>query len=73
MVFPSHLHFHFVQKQVIEGCGWYGVTWTFGNSELVLIMAYFKCGEGLQGPINAQLWAGLMAFVKSLQKPALVF
>ena len=73
MVYPPNQHFHFVQKQVIDGCGWYGVSWTFGNSELILVMSYFKCGEGMQGPCNSRLWAGLLAFVTSLQRPVIVF
>lgn len=73
LVFPWHLHFHFIEKQIVDGCGWYAVTWTFANSELVLIMTYFKCGEGLQGPTNARLWGGLTAFVKQVKKPLMIF
>ena len=73
MVFPWHMHFHFLQKQTIEGCGWYAVLWTFANSELVMIMTYFKCGEGLQGPTNATLWGSLLAFVKQVQKLVVIF
>ena len=72
IIFPHNLHFHFVQKQIIEGCGWYGVVWSFENCEIILVFAYFKCGEGVQGPTNSQLWAGLMSFVTSVHKPVIV-
>ena len=39
---------------------------------MLLIAAYFKCGEGIQGPTNAELWAGLTAFVTSVQKPVVI-
>ena len=38
----------------------------------MLIIAYFKCGEGIQGPTNATLWADLLAFVTSLQKQVII-
>ena len=72
MIILNHLHFHFVQKQIIDGCGWYGVVWSFDNCEIILVFAYFKCGEGLQGPTNSQLWAGLLSFVTSVHKPVIV-
>ena len=72
VLFPQHLHFHYVHKQIVEGCGWFAVSWNFAGWEIVLIMAYFKCGEGIQGPINSSLWAGLIAFVTSLQKQVII-
>ena len=72
MPFSQHLHFHYVQEQIVEGCGWFAVSWNFEGCELVLIMAYFKCGEGIQGNTNASLWAGLLAFVTSLQKQVII-
>ena len=72
IIFPHNLHFHFVQKQIIEGCGWYAVVWSFENCEIILVFSYFKCGEGVQGPTNSQLWAGLISFVTSVRKPVIV-
>ena len=72
MLFPQDQHVHFVQKQIIDGCGWYGVIWSFAGAEILMISAYFKCGEGIQGPTNAELWAGLIAFVTSIQKPVVI-
>lgn len=72
MLFPQDQHVHFIQKQIIDGCGWFGVIWSFEGIELVLIAAYFKCGEGIQGPTNAELWAGLIAYVTSVQKPVII-
>ena len=69
--FPNNLHFHFIQKQFIDGCGWFAVHWTFENFGLI-IMVYFKCGEGLQGATNARLWSGLLTFVTNLATPAIV-
>lgn len=31
-----------------------------------------ECGEGIQGPTNASLWAGLLAFVSAVQKPVII-
>ena len=73
LVFPANLHFHYVQKQIIDGCGWFAVHWTFENFDLILVMVYFKCGEGLQGATNSLLWSGLLTFVTSLAKPVIVF
>lgn len=72
LLFPAHTHFHFAQKQIVEGCGWYGVTWTFDNFDVVMIMAYFKCGEGIQSQTNALLWSGLLTFVTGLQKQVII-
>lgn len=72
LLFPTHLHIHFVQKQLIDGCGWYAVHWSFDNFALVIVMAYFKCEEGIQGPTNTLLWSGLMTFVTGLAKPVTV-
>ena len=72
LVYPAHLHFHFVQKQIIDGCGWYAVHWTFDNFELIIVMVYFKCGEGLQGATNSLLWSGLMTFATAISKPLIV-
>lgn len=47
LVYPAHMHFHFVQKQHIDGCGWYAVQWTFKNFELLIVMVYFKFGDGI--------------------------
>lgn len=46
--------------------------WSFDNAEIVCIVAYFKCGEGLQGSTNAQLWVGLVACVRNSQKQVIV-
>ena len=35
-MYPTHLHIHFVQKQLIDGCGWYAVHWTFEKFDLVV-------------------------------------
>ena len=72
VVFPNNLHFHFIQKQIIDGCGWSAVHWMFENFGLIIIMVYFKCGEGLQGATNAHLWSALLTFVSSLATPAIV-
>ena len=72
LLYPSHLHIHYVQKQLIDGCGWYAVHWSFDNFALVIAMTYFKCGEGIQGQTNTLLWSGLLAFVTGLAKPVIV-
>ena len=72
LLYPSHLHIHYVQKQLIDGCGWYAVHWSFDNFALVIAMTYFKCGEGIQGQTNTLLWSGLMTFVTGLAKPVIV-
>lgn len=72
MIYPAHMHFHFVHKQIIEGCGWYAVQWTFDDAEILMITAYFRTGEGPQGHTNAQLWAGLLSFVTSVVKPVII-
>ena len=28
LLFPQNQHFHYVQKKILEGCGWYAVSWT---------------------------------------------
>lgn len=61
-----------MQKQIIDGCGWYAVHWSFENFDIVIIMVYFKCGEGIQGATNALLWSGLLTFVTRLAKPVIV-
>lgn len=48
---------------MIDGCGWYAVMWSFNHFNIILVGAYFKCGEGVQGKTNAALWAGLITFV----------
>ena len=70
LLYPTHLHIHFVQKQLIDGCGWFAVHWTFENFDLVIVATYFKRGEGIQGP-NTLLWSGLMTFVTGLAKPVI--
>ena len=72
LLYPAHLHIHYVQKQLIDGCGWYAVHGSFDNFALVVVMAYFKCGEGIQGQTNTLLWSGLMTFVTGLAKPVIV-
>lgn len=72
LVFPPHLHFHYVQHQCIDGCGWYAVMWSFQNASIILVGAYFKCGEGVQGKTNSTLWAGLLSFVTSVQQACIV-
>lgn len=37
-----------------------------------MIVAYFKCGEGVQGKTNAALWAGLIAFVNGVNQPVII-
>ena len=29
MLFPQHLRFHYVQEQLVDGCGWFAVSWNF--------------------------------------------
>lgn len=72
LLYPANMHFHFVQAQVVEGCGWYATLWTFHNVNVIMVMAYFRTGEGIQGPTNAKLWAGLIAFVTSLAKAVII-
>lgn len=72
LVYPAHLHFHYIQKQIIDGCGWFAVHWTFENFDLILVMVYFKCGEGVQGATNSILWSGLLTFVTSVSKPVII-
>ena len=48
LLFPQNQHFHYVQKKILEGCGWYAVSWTFESYELMMVMVYFKCGDGIQ-------------------------
>ena len=72
LVYPAHMHFHYVHKQIIDGCGWYAVQWTFADAEVLMVMAYFRTGEGIQGHTNAQLWAGLLSFVTSVVKPVII-
>ena len=72
MLYPLDQHFHFVQKQVIDGCGWYAVHWSFQNLDLVMVVVYFKCGEGIQGATNSMLWSALLTFVTGLQKPVII-
>lgn len=69
LLYPSHLHFHYVHEQCIDGRGWYGVMWNFANLDIILVMAYFKCGEGIQGSTNALLWSGLLTFTTGIQQP----
>ena len=72
LLYPANLHFHFVHKQLLEGCGWYAAQWTFANTDVILVASYFRTGEGIQGHINAQLWAGLISFVTSIAKPVVI-
>lgn len=72
LLYPANMHFHFIHKQMIEGCGWYASQWSFANMDVILVMAYFRTGEGIQGHINAQLWAGLISFVTSMTKPVII-
>ena len=72
LLYPAHMHFHFIHKQVIEDCGWSAAQWTFANLDVILVMAYFRTGEGIQGHINAQLWAGLISFVTSMTKQIII-
>ena len=72
IIFPSDQHFHFIQHQVIDGCGWYAVHWSFANLDLILVLVYFQRGEGMQGSTNALLWSGLLTFVAGLQKPVII-
>ena len=50
----------------MAGCGWYAVHWSFANLDLVIVVTYFKCGEGLQGA------TGLLTFVTGSQKPVII-
>lgn len=69
IIYPAHKHFHHVQQQMIDGCGWVATMWTFSNLQLIMIVAYFKCGEGVQGKTNAALRAGLISFVTGVNQP----
>ena len=72
VIFPAHLHFHHVQRQVIDGCGWYAVMWSFNHLSLIMVTAYFKCGEGVQGKTNSALWAGLINLVTGVNQPCII-
>ena len=72
LVYPPHLHLHYIQHQVIEGCGWYAVMWSFQNANIILVGTYFKCGEGAQGRTNSVLWAGLISFVTSINHACII-
>ena len=72
LLYPANMHFHFIHKQVIDGCGWYASQWSFANMEVILVMAYFRTGEGIQGHTNSQLWAGLISFVTSMTKQVII-
>ena len=72
VLYPLDQHFHYVQKQVIDGCGWYAVHWSFQNLDLVIVVVYFKCGEGIQGTTNSLLWSALLTFVTGIHKPVII-
>lgn len=57
-LFPTDKHVHCVNKQFIDGCGWLAVQLTFNDFQVILVMVYMKCVEGLQGQTNAHLWSG---------------
>ena len=72
IVHPISCHMHKVKHYTIEGCGWMAVQWQFDNWAIILILVYFKTGEGIQGQTNAQLWARLTTFTQHLQLPYIV-
>ena len=46
--------------------------WTFSDLKLIMIVAYFKCGEGVQGKTNSALWGGLISFVTGVNHPCII-
>ena len=45
---------------------------TFSDFKLIMIVAYFKCGEGVQGKTNSKLWGGLISFVTGVNHPCII-
>ena len=72
VILPAHLHFHYIQHQMIDGCGWYAVMWSFSHINIIMAAAYFKRGEGLQGKTNSELWAGLITFVTGVNQACII-
>ena len=72
IVHPISCHMHKVEHYMIEGCGWLAVQWQFDNWAIIVVLVYFKTGEGIQGQTNAQLWARLTTFTQHLQLPYVV-
>ena len=72
IVYPAHLRFHQIHQQMIDGCGWVATMWTFSDLKLIMIVAYFKCGEGVQGKTNSALWCGLISFVTGVNHPCII-
>ena len=72
LVFPGHQHIHLKDQFVIEGCGWMACQMELENYNLNLIGMYAKCGEGIQGQTNQQLWSRLVAYVRHLKEPFMI-
>ena len=72
LVHPPHLQMHVIKEYNREGCGWLAVQWEMHECKLILIGIYAKCGEGVQGPVNSEIWGTLIAFVRHLQQPYMV-
>ena len=71
-VWLKHEMLHVVEECNIEGHGFLAMAWSFAGCQFILVGVYMKSGEGLQGRINSQLWAKLIAFLRNIQQPFVV-